>query len=782
VISEVDMDVLSSAPNYMALSVKDLLTARDLYHWHLTQKENVVGTAVGLYYIRRSDPWPGKDAREVRGRKRSTRREARTFANSEVRDYSWPSVLVLVEHWLDPSDFGSDEGRVRPDEMVPSTLYLPDGRSVPVCVIEVGTTEPDRVLQPAWAWTSATLGGGCPLFGEAQGQTYQASVGCLVTDGFTTYALTSRHVTGPAGHPVNGLVKGRQTEVGVSAARQLIRVPFSEAYPEYPGIRTWLTLDAGLVEVHRLDQWSSQPYGLPAPGELADLSEHNVTTRLIDAPVVAYGAASGRMTGRIAGLFLRWRSRGGYDDVTDFLIAPDEDSRYSQPGDSGTVWHLHDRPDDTAATRPDDLTGARLRPIAIQWGGQGITTAGRDYNVALAASLTTVIRLLDVDLVTDHNTHAQPFWGKTGHYTIGALACETVTSPRLAALMTANQDRISFPVSGLDAKAIDEATVAAKKAGTFMPLADVPDLTWKNLPTRVPGGRDTTFNQGPEHPNHYADIDEPDHEAHTLRELSLADPAARLTVEAWQALYTAAGHTAAADRGLLPFRVWQFFDVMVAAVEAGDVPRFVAAAGLVTHYVGDACQPLHGSVYANGYPPGSTTPGLGAGVHSAYENDMVDRFDSDILTGVRSRLTPVDPGSAGAISSGHDAALAVVSLMDRTAQALPPRDLVDTYAATQTSQAKAAKVSATQTLWEHFGDATVAAIADGVTTLGTIWQAAWTGGDGEQRVPEAGVVAVDTTALQALYQDPAFVPSLDLDHIAPQLISQVGAPAAAPPR
>ena len=224
-----------------------------------------------------------------------------------------------------------------------------------------------------------------------------------------------------------------------------------------------------------------------------------------------------------------------------------------------------------------------------------------------------MLRLLDVDLVTDHNTHAQPFWGKTGHYTIGSLACGTVTSTKLAALMTANQDRISFPTSGLDAKAIDEATIAAKKTGAFMPLADVPDLIWKNLPTAVPGGRDTAFNQGPEHPNHYADIDQTDAGGHSLRELSLADPAANLTVEAWAAFYTATGHTASADRGLLPFRVWQFFDEMVAAVKAKDVTRFVAAAGLVTHYVGDACQPLHGSVYADGYPAGSPPPASAKG-------------------------------------------------------------------------------------------------------------------------------------------------------------------------
>ncbi len=71
-----------------------------------------------------------------------------------------------------------------------------------------------------------------------------------------------------------------------------------------------------------LDQWTSQVYGLPALGELADLSERNIGTRLVDAHVVAFGAASGRLDGRIAALFYRYRTIGGYDEVTDFPHRP----------------------------------------------------------------------------------------------------------------------------------------------------------------------------------------------------------------------------------------------------------------------------------------------------------------------------------------------------------------------------------------------------------------------------------------------------------------------------
>ena len=54
-------DILGVERNFASLSTRDLLEARDLYHWHLIHKANVVATAVGLYRIRKSDPWPTRD-------------------------------------------------------------------------------------------------------------------------------------------------------------------------------------------------------------------------------------------------------------------------------------------------------------------------------------------------------------------------------------------------------------------------------------------------------------------------------------------------------------------------------------------------------------------------------------------------------------------------------------------------------------------------------------------------------------------------------------------------
>ncbi|HUM09745.1 MAG TPA: hypothetical protein VLT82_02245, partial [Myxococcaceae bacterium] len=40
---------------FETLSVLELLEARDAYHYHLMDKPNVVGTAIGLYLIRDTD-------------------------------------------------------------------------------------------------------------------------------------------------------------------------------------------------------------------------------------------------------------------------------------------------------------------------------------------------------------------------------------------------------------------------------------------------------------------------------------------------------------------------------------------------------------------------------------------------------------------------------------------------------------------------------------------------------------------------------------------------------
>ena len=502
------------------------------------------------------------------------------------------------------------------------------------------------------------------------------------------------------------------------------------------------------MAVSNLDDWTSQAYGLPPIGPLADLSERNISLRLIDAEVRAYGAASGLLAGRIAALFFRHRSIGGYDDVTDFLIAPESDQPHSQPGDSGTIWHL---------VQKDGV----LRPLALQWGGQAFLAKRHDLQLRArgepderpaAARRGARRRAQHRRRSLSGEKPATTAWPRSPAEQISG------SSPKLQALMLANQNRVSFAEADLVPKAIDEATKLAKREGRFAPLADVPDVIWKNTANQVDGGRDPFPRQGPEHPVHYADIDmERPSDGRSLRELCLADHA-NVSVDFWQAFYDECGKTASKDRGLLPFRVWQFFDAMVDALERNDLVDYVCAAGLLAHYVGDACQPLHGSVLADGHEDGR-----GKGIHSAYETAMIDHQALAVLDGFRNEL----PGTAhpGFVDDGHGAAVATVELMDRAAGHVDPEALVDAYAATPGGKSKAV----TSVLWKAFGDGTIATLCDGTKALAALWESAWRVADGETRFSMAAMQPMNKNALRNRYERKTFVESLDLDHIRPVL-------------
>ncbi len=197
------MDPLAQPTNFRSLSLKDLLEAREAYHWHLMNKANVVGTAVGAYLIRDADDGAAKGGRKPR-------RLPRTFENSSVRDISWPCVLVLVRDWVEASGFGGADGKFAPQDMVPKTLFMADGRVVPVCVVQVSPAEAQTsATAPADVrWPNSMIGGGFPLTVEAQGERRQASVGCLVTDGHTVYGELCDHYIALGGGTAKPVIQG----------------------------------------------------------------------------------------------------------------------------------------------------------------------------------------------------------------------------------------------------------------------------------------------------------------------------------------------------------------------------------------------------------------------------------------------------------------------------------------------------------------------------------------------------------------------------------------------
>jgi hypothetical protein len=683
--------------------MKDLIEARELYHVHLAHLTTVYATAIGLYRIRRND----KDAQQpIRGAEAAEQRGTlgpRTLANSVVRRWSWPCVLVFVEKWLTPEQLAAAKGAV-----VPPFLYLPDGRVVPVCTIEAGPFTGTRLPEAGHRFSSHRIGGGFPLVSRVQGTDHLGSVGCLLTDGAKYFALTSQHVAGEPGRKIYSLLDEEPFDVGVGAEQSLKRLPFAGMFPGFAGENTVCNLDAGLVEIKEIDRWTAQILGL---GTLAPVVCFDVATASLDwigRRLLAYGAASGRMAGEVAALFYRYRSQAGRDAVTDFLISGRAGAALpTQPGDSGTVWCL----DPAEYGETDGSPTARYRPLALQWGGVRLSTPGGHQQFTLASSLAVICRELDMDLVSDLNAELPQYWGATGHYKVAQMAVDRVRSTALRAFLRKHLERISYSAQTI------ASGIQGEDPRKFVPLADVPDYVWKtNINRRKPA-----VARSQENWNHYADIDLPLKNGKTLNDL--CGPDITLSRDAWLQFYKDAPHPKNDDsqakhvnNGSLPFRVWQVFDELVRFRREGKQAEFLAAAGVLAHYIGDACQPLHGSMHADGLF-GSQT-----GVHGAYEEEMIDLFAADIgkaldafddTTLIKPKLTH--------IGSGYDAGRACIELMRRAQTYLPPTRICKTYDQLGGGTSKAML----KDLWKALGGDTVRCLADGYRTLAMLWDAAY---------------------------------------------------------
>ncbi|WGR98308.1 hypothetical protein MTX26_29280 [Bradyrhizobium sp. ISRA443] len=760
---------------FSTLSLKDLIEARDLYHFHLMSKANVVGTAIGLYLIRDKEDWPHARG----GVQRLT--YPREFGNSHARDYSWPCILVLVREWIEAGDFGRKD-QPPASQIVPTRLYLPDGRVVPVCTVKAPPISQDEMpgVAPV-AWPKATFGGGLPIYVDVQKETHRATIGCLVSDGHTTYALTARHACGEEGTKVSAMLREGASQIGTSSKSQITHKLFSDVYPALPMRQTWVNLDVGLVELDDVRQWTPNVYGMPPIKPLFDIYEQNLSLRkLIDKPVVAMGAASGLLRGRIKALFYRYRSVGGFDYVSDFLIAPEKGTAGTHHGDSGALWHLQmPMPDGSEDTRP--LPERDLRPLAIEWGAQVFAETRQRSTYSVATSLSNICKLLDVELVVDRNDGVSGTWGAVGHYSIGTLAIDLVKNRQLKSFLQANADSLSLPLDKLTKEPKNKDLIASG----FVALADVPDVVWKQYPSPhlnrkgvdigVPGGRDTKSagvrSTGPEHPNHHCDADRPFKGFATLPDACIANPDL-LTAENWNAYFDDFPETVdVLHRGILPFRVWPHFERMK-DYAASDPSMFLAAAGTLAHYVGDASQPLHGSTMSDGieaerpdFPrdssrkdkDGNKLPAFrGEGVHSVYETQMINMAASKelLFKEIRKNLA-ADHGMA-LVPDGRSAAIATLTTMRDVAKILPPRRIIDVY---EESFAEGSP-SHVQALWDELGAQTGKVMALGVRTLAMIWDAAWKAGGGNK---DAG--RIDPGQLRACYENPNFLRSVTVDEI-----------------
>jgi hypothetical protein len=321
-----------------------------------------------------------------------------------------------------------------------------------------------------------------------------------------------------------------------------------------------------------------------------------------------------------------------------------------------------------------------------------------------------------------------------GHYTIAGAACRLgPPGSALARLLLANRDRIAIS----DIEIVAGKPPDSRRRGAFVALADVPDLVWRR--TRP---KDAA--------NHFADMDQPGGAAagkRTLMALWLSGDTKWRTPAGWTAFYDSLPDPPAdKNRGALPFRVAQLYGLMVEAVRGADVLRYIATAGVLAHYVGDACQPLHASRLHHGLPGPADDA-----VHSVYETTMLDDHAAEVLAGVNADLADHPPGPP-TVTGSDEAADAAVALLQRTIDAIPPADIVTVFAAHPGP-------GRTDQLWNTFGAATISRLADGAKTLAMLWNAAWQEGDGETIDP-AKIQPQSKPALQKLYNTNDFAPSV----------------------
>jgi hypothetical protein len=441
------------------------------------------------------------------------------------------------------------------------------------------------------------------------------------------------------------------------------------------------------------------------------------------------------------------------------------------PGDSGTLWLL----EPTVESGDGRSAGGKHKngdqkpqylPLAIEWGRNMLYSADRapPQSFVLATLLSRVCALLEVDPVRDWNIDQPDTWGSIGHFAIAARTQVALSGryPKLRTLMENNALIISH-----DDATIMKGDFTGMGSEDFVPLADVPDFFWK--PRVAKQGHTRPF----EGPNHFADMDQENPDGKTLLDLTTDD--AFIDPDKWEAYYETVDDILSGEpisslhRGLLPFRVWQLFDAMVDFARGGEADKFVCAAGVLTHYVGDACQPLHISYLHDGDPnnpvehtfsrgkkAGETEKrALGQGVHSAYEDAMVHDHREEILDGLKK--TP-KATKEEMVTTGFEAARKTIDLMRSTFKSIPPESLVQAYV----EVGKGGKASSA-VLWKAFGKKTISVMQDGAHLLAVLWESAWAAGDGEKNVRETRALTEDEA--MTIVMDPEFVPSTTIDKI-----------------
>ena len=347
----------------------------------------------------------------------------------------------------------------------------------------------------------------------------------------------------------------------------------------------------------------------------------------------------------------------------------------------------------------------------------------KQINLALATSISTICRELDVDIVRSWNIGHSEYWGKLGHYKIATKACALLSNLKLSKPMNKNLDTISF-----DDDSIRQGELPKIDSKQFVPLADVPDFL--------------AMHRKKDSGNHFADMDEEGHgqfEGTTLLQIT-RDPK-NVSINVWNAFYDSLGVDY--KRGALPFRVWQIYNDMVKFVSQGDVERFVCATGILSHYVGDACQPLHVSKLHHGRPGHPKEES----VHSYYETNMMDQYPANLIAEVNDRLKNTTVKAD--VTGGHECAVSAIELMRNSIKELPPLDIIEAFNDTSSD-------SRISRMFMILGKRTASCIVKGCERLASIWESAWREGKGN-KISDSKIISVKRQTLKQIYNDKLFL-------------------------
>src|SRR5262249_28522863 len=145
---------------------------------------------------------------------------------------------------------------------------------------------------------------------------------------------------------------------------------------------------------------------------------------------------------------------------------------------------------------------------------------------------------------------------------------------------------------------------------------------------------------------------------------------------------------------------------------------------------------------------------LGQGVHSAYEDKMVDAHRDLILAGLDQTAKVTSPEH---IANGREAAIRTVAMMRQTFKRLPPQKILDAFLARDKNY------SVADQLWREFGDRTIAAMQDGTRLRAVLWESAWIAGGGESKPRDTS--ALDEQQAMGICAPAEFLPSLTVNEI-----------------